>query len=1661
MTRSAEPYKTINFFDWTGGITDRRKNPLAFPINALMAGENVELVDGGLSTRSGMSIVSAGSLPAGDILALRQVRFPTNEVSYLVAQAYEPGGIGVDAAALARYGHVSVLNTENGKIYTTGGRTGQGTDNWGILELDPSTGVWTQKNVLLVPNGFLRFAAAAWDPAGSRIIIHGGNINGYQQNAVWAYSPSNHTTTTLIEQAAPDSRFRQYHSGFIGSDGAFYICGGIQSYDDEAHQPITTVTHPTCTLDRLDLNTLTWSTITCVLSGSPPSGATSSASALSFHQVAVYGDFVYIYGGITQTGVPSNCTIVCDLANQTATWGNLFCENGLYHHRLAQRGDHVIICGGIPSLSANFAETFLYGTIGETPNAVTVSGFDTAPNRMEHTLITIGDCVVVVGGRDTGDWLVPASEVYADYWHVNLDTWEVVELHPEELTGGWKLFASADHLPTTTATFTKIADLGTNAGATTTAVLNDRAVFTEGIAKPPWVWGGAMSDDASDWMTPKAVLVSQDGINFYDVSPQVCDKDPDTFANIGNIRSSGYLAVCCDMPEVEGFYFEMSTPNTVEGGTAARPHSVDLPLDDASDMAMQDLKATIDHWVQDSGATGHFENASNVALSLGPGNDCPDVETGLTVNFTGVSKAIITIANTGSGNGEVELESAQTNATVNTITGFVVGDDGLTVDTNRSPWETSWSVAGDQTVRYGGYSIRQVISGADLVASGDTVRITIKVGDGITDWYHYYWRNHGGLNNAMGMVLAIERVSIVERDGTSENGVTTPTPLTFSGGYSHPSHYLEIAETGGMSGPSITSDPLIFEIDENKDYLVIMDIADTWRQGNPEERGGVINRSAGAGFYFKTDLYNPPRTWDQQFVEGFTFVDNYCVGVVEVQVCHNYDVPDQLVVAHTTDAAHVDISQIEIFESVDVTQTTPGSTTIYHAVSLDGRATFQVFKNDAWRTIVREDEGLWQCLDATDTWQNASTDTLLQALRESLAVAENQMSKTELEAITAAQWVDTGGIILYVTATMDFAVGMVASGTDVPSVGQYTIGYRDAGYTTIQGWKAGAWTAGSGWMDNTRVNEVPFAQDGTVTYAGEASFKADYHVLNEVPGFWFRFLSNGTSENCSITRIQYKGPCQPLANIGNGQPDTPLGFVYVDTSSGTVRDYTVEVSDNALSDLSKADIPMAADDYLYCGYYLPFNEIEVTPYEQNNASISVLSAEYWNGEAWAALTITDGTAGTTGKTLSTKGKISWTEPSDWRSRVILDANFARGYYIRLKPSAALSTNAGISEVRIYAVPPPIAKHKLAVTVRDRIALLGRPDAPDQCYISRALEEYGFSGDDCGSYRVGGMDGIHSAVAAWNGLLVGKTETWHQLVGSDPGTFAFDGVEAARQTPVNSEVIVKAPMAGIDAGTRHGLFFLNRFGAFVSTGLHTDSAWNTARGALLSDSVNWWNQRSIPRLYLDGLHRACGEYWPVKNWIIWSVPMVTNEEQPAPAKNNRLIIFDLSLRTWLPPFTISLASLSAAYHYNATGPGKIGDMGLYGGDYDGRIVRLFGPSDPSDLGAPIAAWIETGWLHMGSPEWLKLIRRLQVYGQTSIGRDVTVKIWTDGNTDPASPNHVMSLTDLDDVTGRFFGREEASLNIQGRFFKFRIEFQDLAHIYGMQIGTSFIREWGAV
>ena len=188
-------------------------------------------------------------------------------------------------------------------------------------------------------------------------------------------------------------------------------------------------------------------------------------------------------------------------------------------------------------------------------------------------------------------------------------------------------------------------------------------------------------------------------------------------------------------------------------------------------------------------------------LTLGQGNSCPDVEKGLFVSVGESDHTIVNIVSTGEPDEAVELDSPHVSAAVTGVYGINVQDDSLCVNHATGGLTTIWSKtpigAGSS---YPKTSVRQIIAGSEIPVSGrDIIKLTIKSGSSSQSGY-----------------LNLSYCSIVERDGSTADGVTDPTQITFNNG-----------QAGFQIDPNteITSDEIAFTVDETKDYLITMDLA--------------------------------------------------------------------------------------------------------------------------------------------------------------------------------------------------------------------------------------------------------------------------------------------------------------------------------------------------------------------------------------------------------------------------------------------------------------------------------------------------------------------------------------------------------------------------------------------------------------------------------------------------------------------------------------------------------------------------------------------------------------------------------------------------------------------------------------------------------------------
>ena len=182
---------------------------------------------------------------------------------------------------------------------------------------------------------------------------------------------------------------------------------------------------------------------------------------------------------------------------------------------------------------------------------------------------------------------------------------------------------------------------------------------------------------------------------------------------------------------------------------------------------------------------------------------------------------------------------------------------------------------------------------------------------------------------------------------------------------------------------------------------------------------------------------------DQTYIDNVNSTKNYD----SVNTCYL----TTLSTGGTTDivSTQVDCSSWTNFNSVAVTQTTPGDVTasvIYHVISFDNKVTWKVFKSSAWTSVVRNNSGTWQYSNA-GSWTNASSNTQVQALIQATDQTAYQWTKTNIEAMVSGDWMAANGWSTDVN-TLDWTTRLI-DGTSASSPNNSTTYVTSAATSNI------------------------------------------------------------------------------------------------------------------------------------------------------------------------------------------------------------------------------------------------------------------------------------------------------------------------------------------------------------------------------------------------------------------------------------------------------------------------------------------------------------------------------------------------------------------------------------------------------------------------------------
>jgi hypothetical protein len=149
-------------------------------------------------------------------------------------------------------------------------------------------------------------------------------------------------------------------------------------------------------------------------------------------------------------------------------------------------------------------------------------------------------------------------------------------------------------------------------------------------------------------------------------------------------------------------------------------------------------------------------------------------------------------------------------------------------------------------------------------------------------------------------------------------------------------------------------------------------------------------------------------------------------------------------------------------------------------------------------------------------------------------------------------------------------------------------------------------------------------------------------------------------------------------------------------TASTFGDLTQPADDTTEDDVDLSDVFVTpASDRLYIGNSGEFDGLDLKTIAGLNAIASVLTVKYSGPAGWTALTATDGTAATAGKTFSGAGRITWTVPGNWQRRT-LDGSSESYFWIELSVSAALTAGTSVGQLLIVRAPDGL---KRVVTLR--------------------------------------------------------------------------------------------------------------------------------------------------------------------------------------------------------------------------------------------------------------------------------------------------------------------------------------------------------------------------
>jgi hypothetical protein len=547
-------------------------------------------------------------------------------------------------------------------------------------------------------------------------------------------------------------------------------------------------------------------------------------------------------------------------------------------------------------------------------------------------------------------------------------------------------------------------------------------------------------------------------------------------------------------------------------------------------------------------------------------------------------------------------------------------------------------------------------------------------------------------------------------------------------------------------------------------------------------------------------------------------------------------------------------------------------------------------------------------------------------------------------------------------------IKVVMDGTNVNAVkSDLVVEYR----STAGGGGAGAWTEiTAGYVDGTSTgtgaDSITFAQSGDVTWT-EITIVPD--IIDNSYGY---FLRLSVTVKLSVTAIRIRAVylyynIQPLPSFWDGKFIKPDGFVKTVDTNVTFVDYTLFVTDDASSTVAEMGAFPITAGFFYIKSVKKFRAAFLTMSVEAlhvNTTASVLTANYWNGTDWTALTIIDGTSAN-GKTMAQSGLISWVWPTAAETRRV-GQDTEPFHVIQFVVSATVSTDVDVAEVEIIEVQDALRPMKGAIYHKNRLFMWGQADAPNYLFFSKQYLPDVWTGDDAGNIGIPSGKPITACARFYNDLMIATDDEIYILQGYTPATFGL--------LKINTGGIgVSAPHSVVSVGKM--IYFMHATGFYRFDGIGIIYLSKNIR-KFFDDKET---AHFIPAARYEDIQGRFQRVWSCVEWTV---------SKGAVSANNFVLIFEIDHEGWwFDNMVISafLKTEGATYQ----------DL-WYHGDYVGKVYRDY--NGTSDNGTAISAYVTTRALQIpGYVGWTMVVRGVRAKLDVQTAGSLTVEYALSGAT----------------------------------------------------------------